>query len=295
MYFGSDLGFKMNIVLIFLIGFLVMMTLSFLVLVGLIVLISKLPQGAPGQLEDFSGDGIRVACIGDSITHGRIGVDWVQHLRVKRGGEGFEFINGGINGHVVAQVNQRLDDILQHEPDVAILLIGTNDVMGSFDLDDGLRYQKNAGLDSPPSFEGFKESYLEVLEKLSIVNHVAVCTLPPVGEELESPINQLVDDFNQWIIDTASDKDISVLPFNARLKILLEQRTVPLQQSYSADRFTKVSRILKASFSFYFLNTRWDDWGNKQGQQLIFDQIHIGEKAGEVLEELVDGFIGHHI
>lgn len=48
--------------------------------------------------------------IGDSITHGRIGTNFVDILSRKF--NNYEFVNAGVNGHLAWNVNQRLDEII---------------------------------------------------------------------------------------------------------------------------------------------------------------------------------------
>ena len=263
-----------------------------LLLFGLVHLISKPAENAPSSFMKKQSEGdTLVACIGDSITHGRIGFDWVQHLSQHKSAAGYRFINAGINGHVSHQVNQRLDTVLQHSPDIAVLLIGTNDVMGAFNVADGLRYQKVGGLEEPPTFENFKAAYSETLRRLSVVPKVAVCTVPPLGEVLDSPINQQVQATNAWIRQIAKEKGIPVLPLYEQLETLLNKREFPIKYAYSAVRHTKLRRILSACFGHYFLGQRWDECGKKNGQYLIFDHIHLGEQGAGVLAELVNQFI----
>ena len=42
-------------------------------------------------------------------------------------------MNAGINSHLAWTVAQRLDAVLKLKPHASVLLIGTNDCMGSFD------------------------------------------------------------------------------------------------------------------------------------------------------------------
>ena len=94
-----------------------------------------------------------IACIGDSLTHGNIGQSWVDYLREEFPND--VFLNEGINGNTAWQVLQRIDIILQCKPDLIILMIGTNDALGSFDKDSGLRYKKNNNLSEAPSLEKY--------------------------------------------------------------------------------------------------------------------------------------------
>ena len=81
---------------------------------------------------------------------------------------------------------QRLDPILACRPDVVLLMIGSNDAMGSFDLNSGLRYKRNNNLPEAPTFEKYKEQLQELLEKLSDIPKIVVCTIPPLGENKDS-------------------------------------------------------------------------------------------------------------
>ena len=70
-----------------------------------------------------------VVCCGDSITHGHIGYDWVSSLRRRDGSK--IYINAGINADLTWNLNQRINDIIKHNPDYITILIGTNDAIGS--------------------------------------------------------------------------------------------------------------------------------------------------------------------
>ncbi len=95
-----------------------------------------------------------IACIGDSLTHGNLGACWVEHLRDKFPQD--VFLNEGINGDVIWQVHERLEPILKCRADLAILMIGSNDAMGSFDQSSGNNYKNNNKLPDIPTFDAYK-------------------------------------------------------------------------------------------------------------------------------------------
>ena len=68
-----------------------------------------------------------MVCVGDSITEGVGSADWVAMLRTRLGGD-VQIVNDGIAGDLSWNALQRLDAAIQCEPEVVILLIGTNDV-----------------------------------------------------------------------------------------------------------------------------------------------------------------------
>ena len=129
------------------------MTFLFLVLiiaaapVAAFFYVSKIISTTPKlRAQDYLNSNVKsdkriIACIGDSLTHGNIGQSWVDYLRQEFPND--VFLNEGINGNTAWQVIQRLDPILKCKPDLVILMIGTNDALGSFDINSGFRYKKN--------------------------------------------------------------------------------------------------------------------------------------------------------
>ena len=94
----------------------IVIALGFFVYVLIITV--KLPQGRAIEMIEKGRPkiGRLVACIGDSLTHGNLGVCWVNHLRHEFPND--KFLNEGINGDVVWQVHERLEPILKCHPDV---------------------------------------------------------------------------------------------------------------------------------------------------------------------------------
>ncbi len=58
-----------------------------------------------------------VLLIGDSITQGKIGVNYVELLEKEFSSNNYDFINAGINSEVVWNVLQRLEKIVECNPD----------------------------------------------------------------------------------------------------------------------------------------------------------------------------------
>ena len=68
-----------------------------------------------------------VVFMGDSITHGRIGVNYVDMIKEQLDDQQSEFINAGINSELAWNNLQRVDEVIQCNPDIVKVLIGTND------------------------------------------------------------------------------------------------------------------------------------------------------------------------
>ena len=91
------------------------------------------------------------------------------------------YINAGINADLTWNLNQRIDDIIKHNPDYITILIGTNDAIGSQPvklIQD--YYVQTKNLPQIPSIEWFEEQ-IEIFVKEVKANtsaKIAITTLP---------------------------------------------------------------------------------------------------------------------
>ena len=266
-----------------------------ILVIGLFVVVivnkGKPPQGRAldylNQKEIFQGRVI--ACIGDSLTHGNLGACWVDYLRDEFPQD--IFLNEGINGDVVWQVHERLDPILKCRPELAILMIGSNDAIGSFDESSGKGYKKNNKLPEIPTFDAYTKLLPKLIDRLSEIPKIALCTLPPIGEYPESAINEHIGKFNDFIKKTAEDTNTSVLEVSDSMWDELSQRTYPVKRNYNPKNTAIAKDIYGAWIKHYIFNKPWDRVGESRRQWLLFDQIHLGERGARVMFNLAKGYI----
>ena len=258
--------------------------------------VSKIISTLPiGRAEDYLNSNDQqdkkiIACIGDSLTHGNIGQSWVDYLREEFPND--IFLNEGINANTTWQVLQRLEPIFICKPDLVILMIGTNDALGSFDIDSGLRYKKNNNLPEVPSFKKYKEQLLELIEKIGIQSKIAICTLPPIGENVNSEVNKHVNLFNDYIKLIANQKKLSLLPVSDALWSDINSRTYPIKLEYNSKAMPLLmKRILGGIFHYYLFKKSWNDISRAKGQWILFDQIHLNERGAEIVYKLAKDFI----
>ncbi len=254
-------------------------------------IISTLPVG---RAEDYlnkqsQSNNKIVACIGDSLTHGNVGQSWVDYLRLEF--KDTIFLNEGINANTSWQVLQRLEPILVCKPDVIILMIGTNDALGSFDVKSGLRYKRNNKLPEVPTFDKYKEYLPKIIERLSVSSKVAICTLPPIGENKESKVNQHVNQFNDFIKIVAKQKNIDLLQVSDSLWSDIDSRTYPSEIDYNPKSIPLLRRIFGGIFHHYLFKKSWNDIAESKGQWILFDQIHLNERGANIVFNLVKSFI----
>ena len=254
-------------------------------------IISTLPSGrAEDYLKSQNNNNQRViACIGDSLTHGNVGQSWVDYLRKEFPND--TFLNEGINGNTVWQVLQRLKPILDCKPDIVIIMIGTNDALGSFDKSSGLRYMRNNNLPEPPSFTKYNEHLDKLIERLNEVPQIGICTIPPIGENKDSLINNHVKTFNDSIKSTANQKNLEVIQVSELLWSDISDRTYNLMKEYDSNAIPLLRRIFGGIFHHYLFKKSWNDIAKAKGQWILFDQIHLNERGAEIVFKLVKSFI----
>src|SRR5438105_4380722 len=83
-----------------------------------------------------------VACVGASITHGRMSADWVEVLARRLRPRGFRFVNAGVNGDLAYNALRRLPEVLRCDPDYVAVLVGTNDVLATLSSAQARRYER---------------------------------------------------------------------------------------------------------------------------------------------------------
>ncbi len=254
-------------------------------------IIATPPKGRSEELSLHSHpiSGRIVACIGDSLTHGNIGDCWVVNLRREYPED--TFLNEGINGDVVWQVQQRIKPILDCKPDIVLLMIGTNDAMASFDNDSGKRYKRNNKLPEVPTFKSYQKLLPELIDSLSDVSNIALCTIPPIGENKDSAVNNHVKKYNEFIELTAKNKNITLLPVSRLLWEDLSIRTYPSKSDYDPSSLPIIRRIYGGIFHHYIFKRSWDDVAKSKGQWLLFDQIHLGERGAKIVFNIAKKYI----
>jgi len=274
---------------------LLVLVIALILIVVVFLYVSSIIATPPkGKAEEFlesdrPKEGRIIACIGDSLTHGNIGVCWVESLRQEFPKD--IFLNEGINGDVVWQVHQRIKPILKCKPDIAIIMIGSNDAMASFNKNSGERYKRNNNLPEAPTFENYQKLLSKLIDHLSTIPKIALCTLPPIGEHQDSSINQYINKFNDCIKLIALEKNISLLPVSDSLWGELDKRLYPVRSDYDPNTLPILRRIYGGVIHHYVFKKSWDKVAESKGQWLLFDQIHLGERAAKIIYKLTKNYI----
>ena len=248
----------------------------------------KLPNMDAHSVNLINNDKPVVVCCGDSITHGHIGYDWVSSLRDKDDSK--IYINAGINADLTWNLNQRLDDIIKHNPDYITILIGTNDAIGSQPvklIQDYYIQTKN--LPQVPSIKWFEEQIeifvKEVKENTSA--KIAITTLPWLGEQKDASVINVIKNHNKIIKRIAVQYDLFILDLFSKFK---EQIASNDSIPYTTSELRRL-RGLRAVILYYIFGWSWTKIGKKYKLKLLCDHIHLNEKGGDLMEQLAKEFL----
>jgi lysophospholipase L1-like esterase len=259
----------------------------------LLYAIQRLPDNTPAKFlsrkEKFDPVNRKIVmCIGDSITHGRISQNYVQILSEKLG-ENYEFINAGINSHLAWNVLGRLDEIIECNPNIITILIGTNDVNATLSLSNKKDYVKRVNLPRDPDHEWFCETLRKIIQCLSLETSakIAVLTIPTIGESLTSSYFVLTEQYSKSVIEISDELGVESLLLHDKMVKYLKDNPGKPKYSYKKER----RYIISSVFQHYFLRRSWDEIANRAGFMLHRDYLHMNTKGALMIAGLIENYI----
>jgi lysophospholipase L1-like esterase len=228
-----------------------------------------------------------VVCAGDSITHGVMSASYGDLLRDHRGGDGYEFVNAGINGNLAWNVLQRLDGVIACRPDAVTLLVGTNDVLATLGPPWESTYRRQQHIPVTPTLAWYRENVREIIHRLGAETgaRLAILDLPPLGEDVHSEINGLVREYNEALREVAAEAGVEVLPLHDRLVALLPDNHTP--PPFEGRRNLMGSALARR----LVLRRSWDEVSEAHGLALLTDHVHLNNRSAAVVPELIAGWL----
>jgi acyl-CoA thioesterase I len=260
---------------------------------GAAAYVNRMVQGrATGDIEGFldradPDPGDVAVVLGDSLIRGRAGVDAVELLRNQY--PQISWINGGVQGDTSFDLAERLVPVVGCHANQVIIMIGTNDVRATLFPDNSEIRRKVKALPEPPStqwFDVYLDQIVTELQKHTGAT-VAVCSIPPLGQELSSEVNQRVEEFNDVIRTLCERSGATYLPVFERFSEVLREAKQDNVAPYSAN-WRKAARSLSAH---YIVGRSYDQIAEREGLLLSPDRVHFTTAAAQIVAELVGGFV----
>lgn len=212
-------------------------------------------------------------CLGDSLTQGTVSDRWVSRLPMA-------IENHGVNGDLAYNVRQRLQVALSSSPPWVTLWCGTNDARGIVSEDAANMYIQQKSLPQAPTEDFFRSNYQQILEALEGTPTV-VLTLPPLGEQPDSPENQVVERLNHFIRAQADARGLPCVDVYA----LFSERLSSGAPAYSNQG--SLVRMMTTGMRYAFFETDLDRMSEQGGMVYSHDFVHLNHRAGAMVAEAV--------
>jgi lysophospholipase L1-like esterase len=202
-------------------------------------------------------------------------------------------------------LQERLSTALNCHPDYILVMIGTNDVLCMYHGEKSLVTKHICSINQLDDTAGHQKSLERNIS--GILNHIyqasprvqiGLATLPPMGENLTSPANQLVRQANEVIERAAASfagpkENISIIPVYSSLEAILEKSKTNRRKAAlllsSVDYFIPIS--IWMCYMYYIpIFTGWMTWNKLAtvvGNSVMSDGIHLSEKGRDVIVELI--------
>lgn len=230
----------------------------------------------------------RAACLGDSITHGDIGVSYVRLVQKWAAPRAITVTNAGINGDLSYNLASRLDAVIQAQPAVVTILIGCNDVHASMSAENLQGYLQMKKIQSAPSFEGYQENIHTILRRLQAETtaKIAILSLTLISEDLDHPVNERADQYSAFLRQAAQEHGVEYLPLREKQKDALRQS--PRRTGLAYD---KTGGAVNKAILLHILGFSWDAVARLMGNHLSVDNLHSTNRAAEMIAGLVVDFL----
>jgi len=230
-----------------------------------------------------------VVCLGDSLTRGQVSANYVDMLAARDIGGPVKFTNAGINGDLAFNVLQRLDSVIELQPDAVSVLIGTNDANASLSEKNTRMMTRMKDLPTRPTIEWYRENLSAIVGRLAAETsaQIALVSLPVLGEELGSPSVQRSADYSAVVKEIADAWNVAYLPLHERqLAYLTAGGHTP------GIRFRDGRRLSATAATQHFLLRRsFDGISRSRRLQFTTDFIHQNTRGATLIADLIADFL----
>jgi acyl-CoA thioesterase I len=253
----------------------------------------RLPDNRPAAFlarGEATRQGTVVVCAGDSITHGRVSINYVDILSRRLSPRGFTFVNAGVNSELAWNLGKRVDDIIRCRPDVVTVLIGTNDANATLSVSAGDRCMKEMGLPRMPDLAWFRDNLAAICSRLRAGTQarVALLSLPPMGEEPGSEAYRRATEYSRIVSEVAAAEHVDYIPLNETMTRQIEARGVVPKVLFRGDPEFTMYRVLARR---YLLRQSYDDIATGYGFLFLTDLLHLNTRGASIVADLVGEYV----
>lgn len=186
-----------------------------------------------------------------------------------------------------------MSGVLDCHPDQVVVLVGGNDVLALVSTKVRRFFRIWKHLPSEPSPEWFRENLQAMARRLKAENSasVALCSLPPIGEDPASPnpfqseINRRVEECSAIIREVTRVEDVAYIPV---YEVMFAQILASPGRAFTYFRFLPFYRD---AFRALVLRKSPDVIAEINGWRFHTDGVHLNSRGGMIVADLVQKFL----
>ena len=248
----------------------------------------RLPGNRPEKIVKQTGKKT-VVLMGDSITHGQIGENYVSILGRRLDQTQYTIVNAGVNSYLAWNLLQRVDEIVSCKPDYVTILIGTNDANAATSNEEAEDYVKRMKLPQMPTINWFRECLSNLVMTLQNETSasIALISIPPIGEKFNHPAFSISSEYVNVIHEIAYETGVVYLPLHEEMTHILKEYSGDLTYPFEKAKMGMIIACTKR----YILGNEWNSIGLDAGFQLHVDYLHLNTKGAHMIVDLIENFI----
>lgn len=243
-----------------------------------------------------------LVCLGDSLTHGACSANWVDTLKTEPRAATLEVVNAGQNSictHTVLQ--EKVNHVVSCQPDYIFIMIGSNDAMAIYRDDWARQKVSDWNLPERPTEDILIRNLTGILKALleQTTAVIAISTLPPFGEDIDSSSNKVIQSINSRIKtleylflgeiknDTRETERVSVIDVNSALWTEINKsRKSTTRVTHSIDVFLPYAMVM--GIMHCVLGMSWNTLTRLlTGNVVLSESLHLNEVGGDIVKNEV--------
>jgi len=225
---------------------------------------------------------MKLIFFGDSLIEGSYGGSFVAGVASLL--PGHTIIGAGESGNTVINLLNRLDAVLEEEPDGIFVMCGGNDAI-SYSQPETRRYYRRVqkipdGIVTP---DAFARSYRDLLTRIQLAHIRAWVGLPPMEYNPETVA--ALKQYNALAREAADSLSIPVLDLMTRLN----PERIPPRPPLDRQAIRLVGQRQESGWSDYETERQ------RGGFTYTFDGLHLTPEAAQRVAQLVVEFLAQHV
>jgi lysophospholipase L1-like esterase len=228
-------------------------------------------------------------CIGDSITRGQISASFVDQLSQRLSGNGFRFVNAGVNGDLSYNALQRLDRVIATQPESVIVMIGTNDIVATLRRSNLWISRVSKWLPRNPTLEWYQDNLEKIVFRLKTQTQarIGLASPPIIGERLESRSNTRLRVYNGVIQQLAAREGLAYLPVYEHMAEYLKSTGTHAGKAHQSRIFMTFELTLR----HLIFKESYESISRRKGFTILTDGLHLNEKGAKLIADVYEEYL----